>query len=399
MVFSTGALYLSDNKQAGIVYFRELYLFLLILFVLFEFFRFRLWMNTYYEVSVLIYVLFATVFVAFLSYLKWGQPLLYGLLEERRVFHFLIFFPLFYRLVNGCVSLTQVSVLLIGGYLLAISVGWLYSLEIFFPRLSVDFQVGGTVHDEVAEIYEGFRSGRFRLAHDFSLFAIILVACKLRFALKQGAYVNYYSFLFAWVVSYIWFVDQTRSLMLIAVVSSMIILFTEVIRYWALMVVALVGLFIVWMLGFLDSEIEKFRALIEDVTQHVGPRTREITSDLIIQELRSNPLGNGSLSLQWNDGFRNVYNSNFYLSDVGLLGVVYRYGVFSLAVLPLVWYSMFRWMFKPIVWDHPLKVASASYLLVLSLIFPISNAIVLSGAAIGISFAVLSYSMLRIKYA
>jgi hypothetical protein len=47
-------------------------------------------------------------------------------------------------------------------------------------------------------------------------------------------------------------------------------------------------------------------------------------------------IGMGALSLQWQNGFHRIYDRFFYLSDVGPVGDLYRFGMF----LPIIYMGL-----------------------------------------------------------
>jgi hypothetical protein len=98
--------------------------------------------------------------------------------------------------------------------------------------------------------------------------------------------------------------------------------------------------------NWLDSYAAKLQYMAEDAAKPIEQRPRYLTASTIVSEIYENDfLGKGSLSLQWNQGFANVYGKYFYLSDVGVIGGYYRYGIFLVFIL-LYYYSMFLGVIK-----------------------------------------------------
>lgn len=386
MVFNSGFLYLTDNKQAGIPYVREIYLLCLFLFVFFVGGnrKFLLQKDVFF---LLVFILLWFFLSSSLAFFVHGQPFFYGVLEERRALHLLIVVPALYVLVAGNYSVGDLEKFIVIGFLCSAFVGVLYSVKVIEPRLSLDFQVGGTVFDEVSKIYEGFRSGRFRIGTLYLLFVYILAIVKWR---CSGSLYNFWLFLAIFCAFYTWHIVQTRSLMAVMALVAIWVFRKDLVKQVYMLVVAtlLVMVFLVIWEGVLFAQLEKLDDLVSDIFERTGPRTRDITLAIIWDALKEQPTGLGALSLQWNDGFRSIYNDNFYLSDVGFFGVLYRFGLF----LPVVLFFYYFVFFKSLgaVWDggEPIYVA-CKYVMVISILnFFLSNALAFDGGLYGLVFAI-----------
>ncbi len=63
---------------------------------------------------------------------------------------------------------------------------------------------------------------------------------------------------------------------------------------------------------------------------------RSITIAAIMNHLDIvNWLPSGSLSLMWQDGFVPYFGEHFFLSDVGIIGTLFRFGFLTFLVIPL----------------------------------------------------------------
>jgi hypothetical protein len=125
----------------------------------------------------------------------------------------------------------------------------------------------------------------------------------------------------------LWLVLQTRNTMLIWLLGGIWIFR----RQWGVLLkvgTAAAGILLMAYFvfpGFFAEQFKQFDALLFEATTEGG--VRSTTSDIIMAEVARNfYIGMGALSLQWQNGFGQVYSSYFYLSDVGLLGVYYRFG-------------------------------------------------------------------------
>ncbi|MFC6478930.1 hypothetical protein ACFQDN_23790 [Pseudomonas asuensis] len=69
-----------------------------------------------------------------------------------------------------------------------------------------------------------------------------------------------------------------------------------------------------------------------------GPtdNVRENTIAAIMNHLHQyNWVPSGSLSLMWNDGFKRFFSNYFFLSDVGVMGTLFRFGFLTFAIIPI----------------------------------------------------------------
>jgi hypothetical protein len=402
IIFSTGFLFLADNKQSGFPFIRELYIISLLMYFLFGFIRGRYRFNSTGELWV-IFILFSFLIVSpLLAYLRWGQPIYFGMLEERRVLFALIFFPVYYSLKSGLLTEGKLCDLLILGFVLTISVAWLYYFKILTPRLSLDYQVGGTIFDNIEDIYDGFRASRFRLGdtHVIFVFTIMLYSLKLELTKSRNIFNKRICTIFLFIlytVAYVWFVNQTRTLMLHIFIIAIIAYFKQLPKLTPIILFLFIIGFFLYAFGFLDSEVEKFYSLISDITEHTGPRTRQITIDIIMNEISTNFIGAGSLSLQWKDGFARVYNAHFYLSDVGMLGIYYRFGIFFPFIYYVFYAQLIRLCFKIKSNGNVMVNACKIYVIIEIINFPVSN-ILFSGASVfGVIGAFLLYKVISLE--
>ena len=121
------------------------------------------------------------------------------------------------------------------------------------------------------------------------------------------------------------------------------------------------------------------------------PGVRENTIEIILEAIRNNAfMGMGALSLQWNNGFENIYNRHFYLADVGVFGVYYRYGFLALFVLAIFYVGFLRTA-KRCRRKGPLLLALQLTFVTMSLNFILSNALTFAGDVLGMAAAFFVY--------
>ena len=98
----------------------------------------------------------------------------------------------------------------------------------------------------------------------------------------------------------------------------------------------------------------------------------------------------GSLSLQWKGGFSTLYNPHFYLSDVGLFGVYYRYG-FLTPLIALIFYAGYLRIMKLCPNKGPLLCAFQLVFWFQMLNMFLSNSLMYGGDVLGIGAACFLY--------
>ena len=378
--------FLADNKLSGFPFVREAFILFLVLLFLKNVFFDGYFIGLREEYFVVLYVFGWILFSALLSFFNHGQPIIYGFLEERRLLLYLVFFPVLYLIVYRNVSFETLGFYLVAGFCLASLVGFLYSFGVLNPRVDLSFKVDGKSYQDVQEMYEGFRGGRFRIATAFLLWVFIYSLLQFR---KTGRY--FWISISGYCAAYVWIVIQTRTMMATMLIIALVIFRKRLDRVLS---IAWLGLPLVLSVVFIYPELilneyEKLLDLYHDVVEHSGPRTRELTIGIILDEVWRNPLGFGALSLQWKEGFLSIYNDNFYLSDVGIFGVVYRFGLFSIPLIVLYYYVFLGLGFRLLRTDDVL-VLTACYVVVFeSLDFIFSSSMAMGGSLFGVALAIM----------
>jgi len=140
---------------------------------------------------------------------------------------------------------------------------------------------------------------------------------------------------------------------------------------------------------FYQQQYDRLHALIFEATGQTS--VRDVTVSIILDAIRDNHyFGMGALSLQWQGGFSAIYNSHFYLSDVGLFGVYYRYG-FLTPVVVLLFYGGFIWIMRKCPDKGNLLAALQLAFVSGMLNFTLSNALTFSGDVYGMAAAFFLY--------
>jgi hypothetical protein len=129
--------------------------------------------------------------------------------------------------------------------------------------------------------------------------------------------------------------------------------------------------------------------LLFEATSEGG--VRATTSDIVLQEIQQNYyIGMGALSLQWQNGFARLYSAYFYLSDVGLLGVLYRFG-FLTPIIALFYYFGYWRIMRQCRRQGDLLSALQLDFLLNALNFFLSTSIMYGGDLAGLAIAAFVY--------
>lgn len=328
MLLGSTCLFLTDNKKAGLPFLREGFvvavvsaaLLLLLVWPRARQSRAALW--------IVCLGLVLPVLSACLANAKFGQPLLYGLLEERRSFLYLLFFPALFLMIKARPTQEELERFFLISGLACVLIGYLYYLGVIPENTDVGFTI-----DEKDYGLNPLRPNRFSVGAAY----VSVCAYMLMFRLKR-AYSLASLLLLLLFASYLWLVLQTRNTMVVWVVAGLWIFRSrlDVLLKSAVAVFAIVLLAYFIVPGVFVDQFERFNALLFEATSEGG--VRSVTSDIVLREVQQNDyVGMGALSLQWQNGFARLYSAYFYLSDVGLLGLWYRFG-FLTPLIALLYY-------------------------------------------------------------
>jgi len=313
---------------------REAYLIVSLLFTI-GFVLGALYRGRWYaaDVTLVALVLALNLICATLAYLSFGQPLPFGVLEERRMGAFLSFFIFLflierYRLhPHALLSSIHVAVLI---YLI----------------LGLVLQTGvlGDLTDRDIPYLDPRKYRIFSGTELYMISMAISLVMIIRF--KVWSYVVP---LMVGVAGML-LISQTRSAMVVMAAAGIVIFGLSSPLRFLMLAVSSVALLLTALFGgdLLYMLVEDVHALVAAIFPSQGAHgppemsledsVRTHTAAIILSELRANDwMGMGSLSLQWNGGFHTVYDRHFFLTDVGVLGELYRFGL----LLPLAYGGLF----------------------------------------------------------
>lgn len=381
LLVNSGCLFLTDNKEAGLPYLRELFLLAIMaasaaLFVAWK----RL-----YQSRASLWILFVGVLLplasAALAKLNFGQPLLYGILEERRNFLYLVFFPTLFLLIKTRPSQERLESYFLYSGLACAVIGFLYYLGIIPENTNIAFEV-----DDKDAGSASLRPDRFRIGSAY----VGLCAFMLMYRLKQRVSLLDLGLLL-FFAAYLWLVMQTRQSMLIWALAGLWIFRN---RFDSLLKLGLLGITLLVASYFMAPEFYyqqylRFNALLFEATS--GPSVRSTTTEIVLDTVAANWfVGLGALSLQWNGGFSTLYNPHFYLSDVGIFGIYYRFGLLTPVIVLVYYLGFLRLMKRCPHKGHLLNAFQLSFVFSL-LNFTLSNALMYGGSTLGVAAACFLY--------
>ncbi len=310
----------------------EVFIGLLILFLFFQLLAWILGKDApgKFEMFILL-LLILPLFSAVNSYLHFGQPLIYGLATTRN-FLLLIAGLLFYNLLkHRLVSLALLKNIFIASAWITLGLFLYFYFTINPEKYADSFFIG----------YNPLKGG-YIFKFQIPLLVFALLYYTFSFILKHRLSDLILSLPFYYLMI---FIRQDRSITIMCLLVIAIFFFRKVyirafFRYTVMLIIGLLfASFIIEITDYRPPEttIAKFYNLWLTVT---GQETLESATNIRrIQVLRVWPdiasnwwFGLGDLSPQWKGGFARIYGY-FYPSDIGLLGVIYLFGITGLLLL------------------------------------------------------------------
>jgi hypothetical protein len=270
---------------------------------------------------------------ALLANAAFGQPVAFGLFEERRALAMLAFFPLLLLIERGLISLRSL-------------VASIHLAALICLGLGLAMQTG-ILGDLTLRDVPYLDPRKYRILNGTKFYMVSMLV-GLAMALLHRSWHHLVPVLVG--AMGLLLVSQTRSAMLIAALALVLLLaVTSAGRFLLIAVIAMAALILN---AVMDNLLPDLIAAAHDLLQGLFSRgntlapnvelgteqgVRSRTVQTILDELWHNGwVGMGALSLQWNNGFHRIYNPNFYLSDVGVIGEAYRFGFFLPVLYGLV---------------------------------------------------------------
>lgn len=333
MLLNSQCIFLTDDKIAGIPLLREAFLAGIVLSAILLLMMWKQARQSKTAAWIMVFGIGLPVLSAVLANLNYGQPILYGLLEERRSFTYLLFFPAYFLMVKTKPTQEQIERFMLVSGLACVFVGFMY----YFKIIPQTTGVGYTVDEKTMSPDDNLlRPDRYRIGANY----VQICAFMLMYSIKRRLTLVKVGMLGLFAL-YLWLVLQTRTTMIIWALAACWIFRSRprpLFQMAGLIIAALVVVYVVMPSAIMD-QVDKFNALLGEATDGAGPR--DTTIAITLRDVaRNSYVGMGALSLQWNGGFSALYNDWFYLSDVGIVGVYYRYG-FLTPLIALTYYLGF----------------------------------------------------------
>ncbi len=278
------------------------------------------------EIRILMYYcLYSTVVFlvlpAVFAYFTYGQPIVYGLIEERRILFCLGFVPLL--LLSKRVSTLQFERALIYAALVAAFLSWCFK-----------FGVIPDLRDEVRSDDRPDRSSIGPFLICFGYFYCIQIWSKGKSPINDAKRNrNLYLVIAALLLLTLVFATQTRQLIVLCLAFTLFCLRAKAV-IWAASLCVLLSPFYLYpsLLEMLGLNIEFYDNALDGIEDGV----RSTTVSMIFDHLNLvDWLPSGSLSLMWQDGFIPYFGEHFFLSDVGIIGTLFRFGFLTFLIVPL----------------------------------------------------------------
>ncbi len=304
------------------------------------FYIFLLVMSSHYVISktyvrrlvkldFLVYALIIVMWVysAIASYFQYGQPLIYGLIEERRILGFLIYFPCVYILRKALYSVEDIlNFMLVSAVICSV-----LSILSYFGMIPV---INESPFGDFA-----LRQNRYLIGVLYillgALYSVYLISRK-KFLFRSLA------ILLVCLVT-LMVVSQTRQLLAGFGIAVFVMLFSLSVKGVIRLALMSGVVFIVYMCAvyFFPIILETYTVLFDSLLSddYIESDARPLAYSIVINNfMNGNVLGSGSLSLLWKNGFVPIYGEWFFLADIGFMGTVFKYGIFA-----VVFYGAYLW--------------------------------------------------------
>jgi hypothetical protein len=299
---------------------------------------------------------------AVLANLSFKQPLVYGLIEERRA---LGIFAFFFTLAVARLSHATVDEL----------IGAVYWTALIYLGLSLVMQAGA-LGDLAARGIPELDPRKYRIVVGTEAYTLSIVIAAV-FMIRFRDLKHWLPFLVG--VAGLILVSQTRGAFLVCIASVIALVMLWRPASFILGALAAVGPLMVWKLFARPPEV----STVSEIDIRIN------TATIIVDEVQKNGgIGKGSLSLLWNGGFAEVYNKHFFLLDVGFVGEFYRFGILIFPLYILL--GLTFWFFLQCCEDRKARAISIGVLVYMIVNAPGRGLLAVSGCELALLFAVAS---------
>lgn len=286
------------------------------------------WHFSSFELYMLAMTILIPFYAGILAWREFGQPAIYGVLAERSMILLASVLLLPLGLKRGIIKISDIEAVLV-------ALGWLCLCSYVLMELSLN-------PSRFANYGNGFVQGagtdmRFHFQLELITFAFFYYAF---IGFRKKSFFHY-----ALAAPFLIFIllGGHRSLLV-----SMLAAFSFLIWRWSnferlarfipytiIAITLVLGLLYLGNATYMFTLYNKFADAFTVIL--TGQHTQDASADMRIREtLIALPyiakhwiVGNGVISHQWHGGYEKVIGGYFYPSDIGIIGVLYMYGIFG----------------------------------------------------------------------
>ncbi|NTW87899.1 MAG: hypothetical protein HGB26_01965 [Desulfobulbaceae bacterium] len=322
------------------------------------------------DFTVFFLVMCAFFYSALAAQIRFGQPLYYGLIEERRILIFLIYFPLAWAFRRRVITVQQIF-------------SWVVMSAFVCAVLSVFVAAGIVSPLKVKEVSENaIREDRYGIGPAYIALASLLII--FRFVFNKGLS-TVFQILFLLGVLVV--IVQTRQILIALAISSLFLVGAARFAIW----LAVAGGAIVLLsvsTDIVSGLFLKYQALFGQLASesYLEESARALTIITVLKEFLNGAwFGSGSLSALWKGGFAEIYQPTFFLADVGFFGTIYKYGVLSTLFYFIYFFVQFRAL-RAAKEHHYYRLIMAAWIFLLVML-PVAATIEYRGSMSGLLLA------------
>ena len=322
----------------------------------------------FFVLSVIAFVLLVSSVGAYLTF---GQPIYAGIIEERRVLSYLIFFPVALAIRSNLASARTVL-----NYVTASALLCVLNAGIYYMTVSSLEAVQSFTSEAQA------RADRTPIGTGFVLIGLCYVLSRYVERPRFMWAFLYFVFVFDVVV-----LEQGRQTIIAVAVASALLLAQSKEAIKRLAITCLLSFLAI--VPFIWNSVVKtwqkyvflFQLLSEAHNLRVETLHVVFSKNLIVPH--------GSLWAQWDEGFARYFGPNFFLSDIGVFGELFRYGAVLLAILLTCYYGYIYLSIRSARWTVVTRTCAAA-IFILAILHVFQPVIEHGGFDVGLLIALLA---------
>jgi len=271
------------------------------------------------------------IYSATMSYLEFGQPLYYGIFAQRNILLISSSLMLIYWFKTGVISVERLEKVLciLSWFCLVLYISLIGLLDPAKYLGARGFVIGGVVEPV-----------HFHFKSDLIVYAIFYYMLR---GLKNNSVLSFVALLPFLYFMIIFDGGRSSLLALFFVIFAIILLKVSFFKLiiWSPLTIVVIGSLIFSFYYFNSDYIDHFLIKMGDAISVVisSEKSGDASANARIDETKmawpyiekNMMFGNGALSNQWENGFFGKLG-NFAPSDIGLIGVVFLYGIFGVLI-------------------------------------------------------------------